>query len=43
MHNYLQSGSISNVFVVKDDVLITHSGCEVLTSLPKSFEDCHIE
>lgn len=28
---------------IEDDVLITHSGCEVLTSLPKSFEDCHIE
>lgn len=28
---------------IEDDVLITHSGCEVLTSLPKRFEDCHIE
>ncbi len=28
---------------IEDDVLITHSGCEVLTSLPKTFEDCHIE
>lgn len=28
---------------IEDDVLITHSGCEVLTTLPKSFEDCHIE
>jgi Xaa-Pro aminopeptidase len=28
---------------IEDDVLITHSGCEVLSSLPKSFEDCHIE
>ena len=28
---------------IEDDVLITHSGCEVLTSLPKKFEDCHIE
>ena len=27
---------------IEDDVLITHSGCEVLTSLPRSFEDCHI-
>lgn len=28
---------------IEDDVLITHSGSEVLTSLPRSFEDCHIE
>lgn len=28
---------------IEDDVLITHSGCEVLSSLPKSLEDCHIE
>ena len=28
---------------IEDDVLITHSGCEVLTSLEKSFEGCHIE
>ena len=28
---------------IEDDVLITHSGCEVLSSLPKTFEDCHIE
>lgn len=28
---------------IEDDVLITHSGCEVLSSLNKSFEDCHIE
>ncbi|HEY1684232.1 MAG TPA: aminopeptidase P family protein [Tepidisphaeraceae bacterium] len=28
---------------IEDDVLITHSGCEVLTSLDKSFEGCHIE
>ena len=28
---------------IEDDVLITHSGCEVLTSLGKRFEDCHIE
>ena len=28
---------------IEDDVLITHSGCEVLSSLPKSFESCHIE
>jgi hypothetical protein len=24
-------------------VLITHSGCEVLTTLDKTFEGCHIE
>ncbi len=28
---------------IEDDVLITHSGCEVLTSVAKSIEDCHIE
>jgi Xaa-Pro aminopeptidase len=28
---------------IEDDVLITHSGCEVLSTLPKRFEDCHIE
>jgi len=28
---------------IEDDVLITHSGCEVLTTLDKSFEGCHIE
>ncbi len=28
---------------IEDDVLITHSGCEVLSTLPKSFEECHIE
>ncbi|MGF1633912.1 MAG: M24 family metallopeptidase [Phycisphaerae bacterium] len=28
---------------IEDDVLITHSGCEVLTTLPRSFEECHIE
>jgi Xaa-Pro aminopeptidase len=28
---------------IEDDVLITHSGCEVLSSLPKALEDCHIE
>jgi Xaa-Pro aminopeptidase len=27
---------------IEDDVLITHSGCEVLSSLDKSFEGCHI-
>jgi hypothetical protein len=24
-------------------VLITHSGCEVLSNLERSFEGCHIE
>jgi len=28
---------------IEDDVLITHSGCEVLSSLDKSFESCHLE
>ncbi len=28
---------------IEDDVLITHSGCEVLSSLDKSFENYHIE
>jgi len=28
---------------IEDDVLITHSGCEVLSSLDKTFEGCHIE
>jgi Xaa-Pro aminopeptidase len=28
---------------IEDDVMITHSGCEVLSNLPKAFEDCHIE
>jgi Xaa-Pro aminopeptidase len=28
---------------IEDDVLITHSGCEVLSTLEKSFEACHIE
>ena len=28
---------------IEDDVLITHSGCEVLTSLDRSFEGCHVE
>jgi Xaa-Pro aminopeptidase len=28
---------------IEDDVLITHSGCEVLTTIPRRFEDCHIE
>jgi Xaa-Pro aminopeptidase len=27
---------------IEDDVLITHSGCEVLSSLEKSLEACHI-
>jgi Xaa-Pro aminopeptidase len=28
---------------IEDDVLITHSGCEVLTTLDNSFEGCHLE
>jgi Xaa-Pro aminopeptidase len=28
---------------IEDDVLITHSGCEVLTTLDKSLEGCHID
>jgi len=28
---------------IEDDVLITHSGSEVLSSLDRSFEGCHIE
>ncbi|HEX2973285.1 MAG TPA: M24 family metallopeptidase, partial [Tepidisphaeraceae bacterium] len=28
---------------IEDDVLITHSGCELLTTLPRALEDCHIE
>jgi len=28
---------------IEDDVLITHSGCEVLTSLDRTFEACHLE
>ena len=28
---------------IEDDVLITHSGCEVLTTLDRSLEGCHIE
>ena len=28
---------------IEDNVLITHSGCEVLSSLERSFEGCHIE
>jgi Xaa-Pro aminopeptidase len=28
---------------IEDDVLITHSGCEMLSSLEKTFEGCHIE
>jgi Xaa-Pro aminopeptidase len=28
---------------IEDDVLITHSGCEVLSSLDKSLESCHLE
>ena len=28
---------------IEDDVLITHSGCELLTSLDRTFEACHLE
>lgn len=28
---------------IEDDVLITHSGCEVLSTLDKSLEGCHLE
>lgn len=28
---------------IEDDVMITHSGCEVLSTLDKSLEGCHIE
>ena len=28
---------------IEDDILITHSGCEVLSSLGKSLEACHLE
>ena len=28
---------------IEDDVLITHSGCEVLSTLDKTFEGCHLE
>lgn len=28
---------------IEDDVLVTEAGCEVLTSLDKSFEGCHLE
>jgi Xaa-Pro aminopeptidase len=28
---------------IEDDCLITHSGCEVLSSLDKTWEGCHIE
>ena len=28
---------------IEDDVLITHSGCELLSSLDRSFEGCHSE
>jgi Xaa-Pro aminopeptidase len=28
---------------IEDDVLITHSGCEVLSSLDKTLEGCHLE
>ena len=28
---------------IEDDVLITHSGCELLSNLDRTFEGCHIE
>ncbi len=28
---------------IEDDILITHSGCEVLSSLGRTLEECHIE
>jgi len=28
---------------IEDNVLITHSGCEVLSTLERSFEGCHLE
>ncbi len=28
---------------IEDDVLITHSGCEVLSTLGKTYEACHVE
>jgi Xaa-Pro aminopeptidase len=28
---------------IEDDVLITHSGCEMLSNLDRTFEGCHIE
>lgn len=28
---------------IEDDVLITHSGCEVLSTLDRTFEGCHLE
>lgn len=28
---------------IEDDVMITHSGCEVLSTLERSFEGCHVE
>ena len=28
---------------VEDDVLITHSGCELLSTLDRTFEGCHLE
>jgi Xaa-Pro aminopeptidase len=28
---------------IEDDVLITHSGCEVLSTLDKTFEGSHLE
>ena len=28
---------------IEDDVLVTEHGCEIMTSLDKSFEGCHLE
>ncbi len=28
---------------IEDDILVTHTGHELLTGLPKTFQDCHIE
>src|SRR5205085_8967672 len=28
---------------IEDDVLVTHSGNDVITTIGKKFEDCHIE
>ena len=28
---------------IEDDVLITHSGCEILSTLDRSLESCHID
>ena len=28
---------------IEDDVLITHSGCEVLSTIDRTFEGCHVD